>query len=191
MPTLLLEQNAVPGLDQPAARARRERGGGDVRVDGVVLRKEGVRRGNPVRPEFLSTIPTRQRGADGAAEGSDLWRLSGRARDQRGHGGGSAAAGSRRLRAGHHASDRRARSGDGPRRLPRARASRPASSRSSTTWIGEMKHADLVVCRAGATTLAELTAAGTAGDSRFRCRPRPTITSARTPRCSSAPARRS
>ena len=28
----------------------------------------------------------------------------------------------------------------------------------------EMKHADLVVCRAGATTLAELTAAGTAGD---------------------------
>ena len=41
-----------------------------------------------------------------------------------------------------------------------ARACRPTSSRSSTTWDGEMKAADLVVCRAGATTLAEITAAG-------------------------------
>ena len=41
----------------------------------------------------------------------------------------------------------------------------------------EMKAADLVVCRAGATTLAELTAAGRA-PFWCRCQPRPTITSA-------------
>ena len=40
----------------------------------------------------------------------------------------------------------------------------------------EMKDADLVVCRAGATTLAELTAAGGRRCS-CRCRRRPTITS--------------
>ena len=49
----------------------------------------------------------------------------------------------------------------------------------------EMKAADLVVCRAGATTLAELTAAGTAVDPDSACRRRPTITSAGTPRRSS------
>ena len=38
--------------------------------------------------------------------------------------------------------------------------SRPASSRSSSRWTGEMRRADLVVCRAGATTLSELAAAG-------------------------------
>ena len=45
----------------------------------------------------------------------------------------------------------------------------------------EMTAADLIVCRAGATTLAEITAAGARRFS-FRCRRRPTITSARTRR---------
>ena len=52
--------------------------------------------------------------------------------------------------------------GDGPRRLPAGRASAPTSSRSSTTWDGDSDAADLIVCRAGATTLAEITAAGKA-----------------------------
>ena len=39
-------------------------------------------------------------------------------------------------------------------------ASRPASSRSSPTWPRPMRWADLVICRAGALTLAELCAAG-------------------------------
>ena len=38
-------------------------------------------------------------------------------------------------------------------------ACRPRSSRSSTTWEA-VGAADLIVCRAGATTLAEITAAG-------------------------------
>ena len=56
--------------------------------------------------------------------------------------------------------DGRARCGDGPRRLPSRRGFRPKSSRSSTTWDGASHAADLIVCRAGATTLAEITAAG-------------------------------
>ncbi len=45
----------------------------------------------------------------------------------------------------------------------------------------EMKAADLVVCRAGATTLAEITASAKARRFWCRCRRRPTTTSARTP----------
>ena len=44
-----------------------------------------------------------------------------------------------------------------------------------------MSAADVIVCRAGATTLAEMAAAGRAA-MLCRCRPPPTITSARTPR---------
>ena len=40
------------------------------------------------------------------------------------------------------------------------RGFRPTSSRSSTTWDGSSRQADLIVCRAGATTLAEIAAAG-------------------------------
>ena len=43
IPTMVLEQNAVPGSDQPAARAAGRRGRGDVRVDPAVLRRQGVR----------------------------------------------------------------------------------------------------------------------------------------------------
>ena len=42
------------------------------------------------------------------------------------------------------------------------RGFRPTSSRSSTTWDGSSDTADVVVCRAGATTLAEIAAAGKA-----------------------------
>ena len=42
------------------------------------------------------------------------------------------------------------------------RGFRPTSSRSSSTWDGNSDEADVVVCRAGATTLAEITAAGKA-----------------------------
>ena len=94
--------------------------------------------------------------------GPSLWRLSGRARDQHGHGGGSGGAGGRRSASSSHPPDGRTRCGDGPRRLPSRRGFRPTSSRSSTTWDGSSRQADLIVCRAGATTLAEITAAGKA-----------------------------
>ena len=47
IPTLLAEQNAVPGIDEPIARAGGERGGGDVRFDGVLLWQEGICRRQP------------------------------------------------------------------------------------------------------------------------------------------------
>src|SRR6185436_16495081 len=58
-----------------------------------------------------------------ARTGPDLWGLPGRARNQRGHGGGGAAAGSR-WRRGGYASNGRARRGTGPSRLPGGRARR-------------------------------------------------------------------
>ena len=122
--------------------------------------------GNPVRPEFLGAVDDRRSQTrmtqPSGLRGPSLWRLSGRARDQRGHGGGSAGAGGRRFASSSHAPDGRARCGDGPRRLRSGGACRPKSSRSSTTWDGEIGQADLIVCRAGATTLAEITAAGKA-----------------------------
>ena len=46
--------------------------------------------------------------------------------------------------------------------LPIGGAGRQLSSRFSTTWDSRLRQADLIVCRAGATTLAEITAAGKA-----------------------------
>ena len=47
IPTHAARAERGAGLDQPAAGARGQRGGGDVRIDGVVLRKEGVCRRQP------------------------------------------------------------------------------------------------------------------------------------------------
>ena len=71
----------------------------------------------------------------------------------------AARAGSRRTTTGDHASDRRARCEmvrDGCRRAGLEARVEPFLFAMDR----EMKSADLVVCRAGATTLAELTAAG-------------------------------
>ena len=42
IPTMLLEQNAVPGLTNRLLAKVVSRGGGHVRFDGVVLRQEGL-----------------------------------------------------------------------------------------------------------------------------------------------------
>ena len=52
-PTMLLEQNAVPGLTNRLLRAVRAGGGGDVRIDdGRFSGSKAFVSGNPVRPEF-------------------------------------------------------------------------------------------------------------------------------------------
>ena len=94
--------------------------------------------GNPVRPEFFRTTREADDRFDSPPRrgtGSDLWRLSGRARDQRGHGGGSAAAGSRRARALR--SPTRPGSAIWIWCATRARAGLEAGSRPSCTkWTG-------------------------------------------------------
>ena len=47
IPTLIAEQNAVPGLTNRILARVVERGGGDVRFDGVLLRQEGICRRQP------------------------------------------------------------------------------------------------------------------------------------------------
>ena len=47
IPTLLAEQNAVPGLTNRILSRVVERGGGDVRFDGVLLWQEGICRRQP------------------------------------------------------------------------------------------------------------------------------------------------
>ena len=47
VPTMLLEQNAVPGLTNRLLARVRAGGGGDVRVDAGVFRREGVRQRQP------------------------------------------------------------------------------------------------------------------------------------------------
>ena len=133
----------MPGLTNRLLGAVRAGGGGDVRVDAGVLRQRrrssaATRSGRSFsrRPDLDRSRRAMTQAS--VARGSSLWRLSGRARDQRGHGGGSAAAGGRRSASASHAPDGRARCGDGAHRLPATRGFRPTSSRSSTTWDGEL-----------------------------------------------------
>ena len=118
IPTLLLEQNAVPGLTNRLLARVVSAAAVTFESTAAYFGRRGFVAGNPVRPEFLSDNAAARRARRGAAEDFDLWRLPGRARDQRGHGGGGAAAGSPPWRDGNHASDRRARSGTRHGRLP-------------------------------------------------------------------------
>ena len=168
IPTMLLEQNAVPGLtNRLLARV--------VRAAAVTFEStraffgaKAFVSGNPVRPEFLEAAGRRRRRRGGCigGQGPGLWRLSGRARDQRGHGGGSAAAGGRRHRVcvvTHQTGERdveMVRAG-----VPAGRAARPSravplrhgTARSTTrTWSSAAR---------ARRRWRRLTAAGKAGDS--------------------------
>ena len=79
------------GLDQPPARAVGAGGRRDLRADAVVLRKEGLcRRQSRSTPSSSKASNVRSSKFEVPA-GPDPWRLPGRARNQRGHGGGGAA----------------------------------------------------------------------------------------------------
>jgi UDP-N-acetylglucosamine--N-acetylmuramyl-(pentapeptide) pyrophosphoryl-undecaprenol N-acetylglucosamine transferase len=91
----LLEQNAVPGLTNRMLAPFI--GAAAVTFDStsVFFGSKAFVSGNPVRPEFLRGGQRAElRGGRRSmrrrpSAGSGLWRFSGRARDQRGHGGGS------------------------------------------------------------------------------------------------------
>ena len=143
IPTMLLEQNAVPGLTNrllaPFVRAAA------VTFDSTqaFFGSKAFVSGNPVRPEFFDAAGplggvgtrsmTRRRRRHA---GSSLWRLSGRARDQRGHGGGSGGAGGRRFRLFVSHTRRESEMWRWCAPPTGKRGLRPTSSRSSTTWDG-------------------------------------------------------
>ena len=60
----------------------------------------------------------------------------------------------------HHPSDRRKRLRRGAGRVPEARGSRPRCSPFIDDMPGAFARADLLLCRSGASTVAEITAAG-------------------------------
>jgi UDP-N-acetylglucosamine--N-acetylmuramyl-(pentapeptide) pyrophosphoryl-undecaprenol N-acetylglucosamine transferase len=163
VPTMLLEQNAVPGLTNrllgPLVRA-------------AAVSFESTRRffgskafvsGNPVRPEFLEAVePVQESGANDLASGVGILIFGG---SQGAHAINLAmveaapqlAAGGNRLRVAHQT---------GERDVAMVRSAYQAAGLAAEVEpfffdMGRrLREADVIVCRAGATTLAEITAAG-------------------------------
>ncbi len=164
--TMLLEQNAVPGLTNrllaPFVRAAA------VTFDStaVFFGGKAIVSGNPVRPEFLDAVGPQREAGRGTAESSSIGVLV--------FGGSQGAhainvamveaaprlvAGAPPLRLTHQT---------GERDVEMVRAGYRAAGLEAEVepFLFDMGRriagADLIVCRAGATTLAELTAAGKA-----------------------------
>jgi len=165
IPTMVLEQNAVPGLTNrllaPFVRA-------------AAVTFESTRRffgakafvsGNPVRPEFLESVgPSTEAGADD--DGSSIARILVFGGSQGAHAINMAMveaapelAADPHLRLTHQTGERDVE----VVRAAYRQAGLPADVEPFLYDMGErLRRADVVVCRAGATTLAEITAAGRA-----------------------------
>ena len=162
IPTLLMEQNAMPGADQPLLAQGRERGGGDLRGERFAFfGGKAFVAGNPVRPEFFETqgaydVHSQPPGAArvlvfGGSQGAHAINVAMVEAAPR------LAAAAPRLAITHQTGERDLEMvRDGYRRAGLEARVEPFLFAMDR----EMKAADLVVCRAGATTLAELTAAG-------------------------------
>jgi UDP-N-acetylglucosamine--N-acetylmuramyl-(pentapeptide) pyrophosphoryl-undecaprenol N-acetylglucosamine transferase len=165
VPTMLLEQNAAPGLTnrllKPFVRA-------------AAVSFESTRRffgekafvsGNPVRPEFLQAVePLRESGANDDASGGGILVFGG---SQGAHAINLAmveaapqlAAGGHSLRLAHQTGERDVE-------MVRAAYRQAGLQAEVEPFFFDMgrrlRAADLIVCRAGATTLAEIAAVGKA-----------------------------
>jgi UDP-N-acetylglucosamine--N-acetylmuramyl-(pentapeptide) pyrophosphoryl-undecaprenol N-acetylglucosamine transferase len=160
VPTMLLEQNALPGLtNRLLARV--------VRAAAVTyeaslpyFRGKGFVTGNPVRPEFIAGADRREKEATddvarvlivGGSQGSHAINVA------MVEAAPQLAAGCPRLSVTHQAGERDVELvREGYRRAGVAAEVEPFLF----TMDREMSRADVVVCRAGATTLAELAAIG-------------------------------
>jgi len=163
IPTLLLEQNAAPGLTNrwlaPFVRAAA------VSFDSTraFFGSKAFLSGNPVRPEFLAPIESGKE-SPGASNGS-IARVLVVGGSQGAHAINVAmveaapelAARGPRLRLAHQTGERDVE-------MVRAAYERLALAADVAPFFDDMgvrlAQADLIVCRAGATTLAEVTAAG-------------------------------
>jgi UDP-N-acetylglucosamine--N-acetylmuramyl-(pentapeptide) pyrophosphoryl-undecaprenol N-acetylglucosamine transferase len=165
IPTMLLEQNAVPGLTNRWLAPV---------VDTAAVTFEATRRffgatafvsGNPVRPEFFDEVESQQEsGANDETSGVRILVFGG---SQGAHAinvamveaAAELAAGQPRLRLTHQTGERDVEMVRGAYRAAGLQADVEPFLYDMGRQLGR---ADLIVCRAGATTLAELTVAGKA-----------------------------
>jgi UDP-N-acetylglucosamine--N-acetylmuramyl-(pentapeptide) pyrophosphoryl-undecaprenol N-acetylglucosamine transferase len=164
IPTMLLEQNAIPGLtNRLLARV--------VRAAAVTFEStqqffgsKAFVSGNPVRPEFLAHGSQKERAVD---EGASVTRVLVFGGSQGAHAinlamveaAAQLASGSPRLHLVHQTGERDLEMV----RAGYARAGLKADIEPFLYDMGrQLARADVIVCRAGATTLAEITAAGKA-----------------------------
>jgi UDP-N-acetylglucosamine--N-acetylmuramyl-(pentapeptide) pyrophosphoryl-undecaprenol N-acetylglucosamine transferase len=161
IPTMLLEQNAVPGLTNRLLARVVRRAAVTFASTARFFGTKAFVSGNPVRPEFLSLEGRRPEPGD-AATAAHVLVFGG---SQGAHAINMAmveaapqlAAGGVRLRFVHQTGERDVEMVRGGY----AKAGLEADVLPFLYNMGEqLERADLIVCRAGATTLAEITAAG-------------------------------
>ena len=123
IPSMLLEQNAVPGLTNKLLAPLVKRAAVTYDASLKFFGGKGFVSGNPVRQEFLeiddAAIDARK------VRVLSFWRLSGGARNQRGRGGGGTAAGGRSRNPRSRLPNGRARLRHGSRGLRAERRARP------------------------------------------------------------------
>ena len=165
VPTMLLEQNAVPGLtNRLLARVVKAAA---VTFDSTqaFFGSKAFLSGNPVRPEFLAAAGSQKESADddqtsgirilvfGGSQGAHAINLAMVEAAAR------LATGGLRLRLTHQTGERDV---DMVRAAYREAGLQAAVEPFLYDMGRQLAEADLIVCRAGATTLAEITAAGRA-----------------------------
>jgi len=164
VPTMLLEQNAVPGLTNRLLAHVVRSAAVTFESTRPFFGSRAFVSGNPVRPEFLASVGPRQESADDRAPVTQVLVFGG---SQGAHAINVAmveaaallAASRHRLRLVHQTGERDV---DMVRDAYR-RAGVEAEVEPFLYDMGQqLARADVVVCRAGATTLAEITAAGKA-----------------------------
>jgi UDP-N-acetylglucosamine--N-acetylmuramyl-(pentapeptide) pyrophosphoryl-undecaprenol N-acetylglucosamine transferase len=164
VPTMLLEQNAVPGLTNrllaPVVRAAA------VTFDTTrsFFGSKAFVSGNPVRPEFLSASAPSAGSARGGSAGRRVLVFGG---SQGAHAINVAmVAAAPRLAAGGTSLHVTHQTGERDVELVRAAYRDARLSADVEPFLFDMgrrvREADVIVCRSGATTLAEITAAGKA-----------------------------
>jgi UDP-N-acetylglucosamine--N-acetylmuramyl-(pentapeptide) pyrophosphoryl-undecaprenol N-acetylglucosamine transferase len=163
IPTMLLEQNAAPGLTNRMLRPFVRAAAVSFESATSFFGAKAFVSGNPVRPEFLQAVePLRESGANDDATGGGILVFGG---SQGAHAINLAmveaapqlAAGGDRVRLAHQTGERDVE-------MVRAAYRQAGLQAEVEPFFFDMgrrlRAADLIVCRAGATTLAEITAAG-------------------------------
>ncbi len=160
IPTMLLEQNAVPGLTNRLLARLVRAAAVTFESTTTFFGSKAFVSGNPVRPEFLAAGPSRESGAHddsirvlvfGGSQGAHALNVA------MVEAAAELAAGRPALRLTHQT---------GERDLEMVRTAYGEAGIQATVepflydMAARIGAADLIVCRAGATTLAEITAAG-------------------------------